>query len=64
MPDEFCGSRDARDRGGAPRGASPVLLRREAERCRRLANMIGDRRTTDLLRAMADDYEARAVATD
>jgi hypothetical protein len=35
-------------------------LRSQAERCRRLANSIGDQATVDVLRRMADDYEAKA----
>lgn len=39
-------------------------LRSQAERCRRLANSLGDQATVDVLRRMADDYEAKARALE
>ena len=36
----------------------------QAERCRRLANSIGDLATVDVLRRMADDYEGKAIVLE
>lgn len=43
-----------------------AFLREQAERCRRLADSVGDARTADILIAMAKDYEAqvRPAAAD
>jgi len=38
----------------------PIALRTQAMRCRRLADSIDDRRTLEILSAMAADYETRA----
>lgn len=35
-------------------------LRSQAQRCRRLATMVGDQCTADILRRLADEYDARA----
>lgn len=39
-------------------------LRFQAARCRRLANSLGDLTTVAVLRRMADDYEAKALALE
>ena len=43
---------------------TPATLREQAAKCRRLSREIDDTRTRDVLLAMADDYEARAVMLD
>jgi hypothetical protein len=61
MSDEFCKAHLVRDGNAvASGGATPALLHREAARCRRLANTVGDRWTMEALRSMAADYDAQA----
>ncbi|WP_167737652.1 hypothetical protein [Sphingomonas parva] len=42
----------------------PAFLRRQADRCRRLAEGCDDVRTARVLRDMAAEYEARALAAE
>jgi len=43
---------------------SPAFLRKEAERCRMLAETCSDERTARSLRLMAKDYAAKAAEAE